>query len=164
MNGERQRLLKILEDLNEGVVRMGRGLLPALRGCMDAFAVLVTSVPEAYLRSEEDQEAEARELEVLDDRGYHAWTELWNGCRASVCRTPFGARICAGKKISELPQYAWDYATVREAEEALVAAEFRTFMQSGVVVSCHPDGTTGGEPQDYLRRWRYTEDGRMERF
>ena len=88
------------------------------------------------------------------------------GCEAAVCRTPFGARIVAGRRDLNEPQYAWDYASVRLAEKALVYAEFNTHPRDGIigVDDLEGDPYPAAEPPGYLRRWRYTTEGRMERF
>lgn len=105
-------------------------------------------------------------LEEVDERGYLSSRKLHMGCEAAVCRTPFGAKIVAGRRSLKEPQYAWDYASVRLAEKALVYAEFNTHPRDGII----GPGNFGrgsypaAEPRDYFRRWRYTADGRMERF
>lgn len=105
-------------------------------------------------------------LEEGDERGYVSTRKLHMGCEAAVCRTPFGARIVAGRHSLKEPQYAWDYASVRLAEKALVYAEFNTHPREGIVGvedfgrGCYP----AAGPQDYFRRWRYTTEGQMERF
>jgi hypothetical protein len=105
-------------------------------------------------------------LEDVDERGYVSSRKLHMGCEAAVCRTPFGARIVAGRRSLEEPQYAWDYASVRLAEKALVYAEFSTHPRDGIigVDDLEGDFYPAAEPPDYLRRWRYTTEGRMERF
>ena len=105
-------------------------------------------------------------LEEVDERGYASSRKLHMGCEAAVCRTPFGAKIVAGRRSLKEPQYAWDYASVRLAEKALVYAEFNTHPRDGIVgVDDFGSGPyPAAEPQDYFRRWRYTADGRMERF
>jgi hypothetical protein len=105
-------------------------------------------------------------LEEVDDRGYVSSRKLHMGCEAAVCRTPFGARIVAGRRALKEPQYAWDYASVRLAEKALVYAEFSTHPRDGVigVDDFESDSYPAAEPSDYFRRWRYTTEGRMERF
>ena len=105
-------------------------------------------------------------LEEVDERGYVSSRKLHMGCEAAVCRTPFGARIVAGRSALKEPQYAWDYTSVRLAEKALVHAEFSTHPRDGII---GVDGFEGyaypaAEPPDYFRRWRYTAEGRMERF
>ena len=105
-------------------------------------------------------------IEEVDERGYVSSRKLQMGCEAAVCRTPFGARIVAGRRALKEPQYAWDYASVRLAEKALVYAEFSTHPRDGII---GPDDFGGdsdpaAEPLDYIRRWRYSPDGRMERF
>jgi hypothetical protein len=105
-------------------------------------------------------------LEDVDERGYVSSRKLHMGCEAAVCRTPFGARIVAGRRSLEEPQYAWDYASVRLAEKALVYAEFSTHPRDGIigVDDLEGDSYPAAEPPGYLRRWRYTTEGRMERF
>ncbi len=105
-------------------------------------------------------------LEEVDERGYVSSRKLHMGCEAAVCRTPFGARIVAGRRSLKEPQYAWDYASVRLAEKALVYAEFNTHPRDGITgVDDFGRGSyPAAEPQDYFRRWRYTPDGQIERF
>jgi hypothetical protein len=105
-------------------------------------------------------------MEEVDERGYVSNRKLHMGCDAAVCRTPFGARIVAGRRALKEPQYAWDYASVRLAEKALVYAEFSTHPRDGVigVDDVGSDPYPAAEPRDYFRRWRYTTEGRMERF
>jgi hypothetical protein len=105
-------------------------------------------------------------LEEVDERGNVSSRKLQMGCAAAVCRTPFGARIVAGKHSLKEPQYAWDYASVRVAEKALVYAEFDTHPREGMVgVEGLGRGSyTAAEPRGYFRRWRYTPEGQIERF
>ena len=105
-------------------------------------------------------------LEEVDERGYVSNRKLPMGCEAAVCRTPFGARIVAGRRALKEAQYAWDYASVRLAEKALVYAEFSTHPRDGIigVDDLEGDPYPAAEPPGYLRRWRYTTEGRMERF
>ncbi len=105
-------------------------------------------------------------LEEVDERGYVSSRKLHMGCEAAVCRTPFGARIVAGRRSLKEPQYAWDYASVRLAEKALVYAEFSTHPREGIigVDDLEGDSYPAAAPPGYLRRWRYTTEGRMERF
>ena len=105
-------------------------------------------------------------LEEVDERGYMSSRKLQMCCEAAVCRTAFGARIVAGRRSLKEPQYAWDYASVRLAEKALVYAEFNTHLRDGIigVDDCGRGSYPAAEPQDYFRRWRYTAGGRMERF
>jgi hypothetical protein len=105
-------------------------------------------------------------LEEVDERGYASTRTLHMGCEAGVCRTPFGARIVAGRGYPRGPQYAWDYAGVQMAEKALVYAEFNTHPRDGIVgVEDFERGSyPAAEPQDYFRRWRYTAEGQMERL
>ena len=88
------------------------------------------------------------------------------GCEAAICRTPSGARIVAGKRDLEEPQYACDYANVQLAEKALVYAEFNTHPREGIIgVDDFERGSyPAAEPQDHSRRWKYTTDGQMQRF
>jgi hypothetical protein len=105
-------------------------------------------------------------LEQADERGYISTRKLHMGCEAAVCRTPFGAKIVAGRHSLKEPQYAWDYASVRLAQKALVYAEFNTHARDGIIGlddierGSHP----AAEPQGYICRWRYTPNGRIERF
>jgi hypothetical protein len=105
-------------------------------------------------------------LEEVDERGYVSSRRLHMGCEAAVCRTPFGARIVAGRNFLKEPQYAWDYASVHLADKTLVYAEFNTHPRDGIIgVEDFGRGSyPAAEPKEYLRRWRYTADGRMERF
>jgi hypothetical protein len=105
-------------------------------------------------------------LEEVDERGYVSSRKLHMSCEAAVYRIPFGARIVAGRRSLKEPQYAWDYASVRQAEKALVYAEFSTHPRDGIIgVDDFGSGSyPAAEPLDYFRRWRYTTDGRMERF
>ena len=104
-------------------------------------------------------------LERVDERGYVSSRKLNMGCEAAVCRTPFGARIVAGRCSLEEPQYAWDYASVRLADKALVYAEFNTHPVEGIIgVEDFGRGAyPAAEPQEYSRRWRYTPEGHMEK-
>ncbi len=110
--------------------------------------------------------ASASVLGELDERGYLSSRKLPMGCEAAICRTPFGARIVAGKRDLKEPQYAWDYASVRLAEKALVYAEFNTHPIEGVigVEDAERGYFRAAEPREYFRRWRYTAEGQMERF
>jgi hypothetical protein len=105
-------------------------------------------------------------LEKVDERGFVSSRKLHLGCEAAVCRTPFGARIVAGRRSLKEPQYAWDYASVRLAEKALVYAEFNTHPRDGIIgIEDFGRGSyPAAQPRDYFRRWRYTADGRTERF
>jgi hypothetical protein len=105
-------------------------------------------------------------LGELDERGYLSRRKLHMGCEAAICRTPFGARIVAGKRDLEEPQYAWDFASVQLAEKALVYAEFNTHPRVGIigVDELGRGSYPAAEPQDYVRRWRYTSEGQMERI
>jgi hypothetical protein len=105
-------------------------------------------------------------LEQVDERGYVSSRKLHMGCEAAVCRTPLGARIVAGRRSLKEPQYAWDYASVRLANKALVYAEFNTHPREGIVgiEEAGRGSYPAAEPRECLRRWRYTAEGRMERF
>ena len=105
-------------------------------------------------------------LGELDERGYLSSRMLPMGCEAAICRTPFGARIVAGKHDIKEPQYAWDYASVQQAQKALVYAEFNTHPREGIigVDELGRGSYPVAEPQDYVRRWKYTADGQMQRF
>ena len=119
---------------------------------------------------EHSQRAEDRPalfaLEEVDERGYVSNGKLHMGCEAAVCRTPLGARIVAGRRSLQEPQYAWDYASVRLADKALAHAEFNTHPKEGIIgVDDSGRGPfPAAEPKEYLRRWRYTPEGRMEKF
>ena len=105
-------------------------------------------------------------LEEVDERGYLSSRKLHMGCEAAVCRTPFGARIVAGRRSLKEPQYAWDYASVELAQKALVYAEFNTHPEDGIigVEDLGRGSYPAAEPKEYLRRWRYTADGQIEEF
>ncbi len=104
-------------------------------------------------------------LSELDERGYLSRKSLKGGCEAAICRTPFGARIVAGKSNLEEPQYAWDYASLAQAHKALTQAEFTTDRKEGIVVEEPGSGYYSAvEPSDYFRRWKYTADGQVQRF
>jgi hypothetical protein len=105
-------------------------------------------------------------LEEVDERGYVSTRKLHMGCEAAVCRAPFGARIVAGRESLKEPQYAWDYASVRVAEKALVYAEFNTHPGDGIigVDNLERGSYPAAEPREYFRRWRYTPEGQMESF
>jgi hypothetical protein len=105
-------------------------------------------------------------LEEVDERGYLSSRKLHMGCEAAICRTPLGARIVAGRLSLEEPQYAWDYASIRLADKALAHAEFNTHLREGIIgVDDYERGSyPAAEPGEYSRRWRYTPEGRMERF
>jgi hypothetical protein len=119
---------------------------------------------DSSLREDEDFPA-VFTLEEVDQRGYVSTRKLHMGCEAAVCRTPFGARIVAGRGSLKEPQYAWDYSSVRVAEKALVYAEFSTHPREGIigVDDLGRASYPAAEPRDYLRRWRYTFEGQMER-
>src|SRR5215208_5150891 len=104
-------------------------------------------------------------LREVDEQGYVSTRKLHMACEAGVCRTPFGARIVAGRGSLKEPQYAWDYASVQMAEKALVYAEFSTHPSDGIigVDDLGRASYPAAEPRDYLRRWRYTFEGQMER-
>jgi hypothetical protein len=143
----------------------------ASRAPADPFSA-VEHTPEPPLAQSLDHPPEAKDepalftLEEVDERGYLSSRKLHMGCEAAVCRTPFGARIVAGRRSLKEAQYAWDYASVRLAEKALVYAEFNTHPRDGIIgVEEFGRGFyPAAEPQDYFRRWRYTADRRMERF
>jgi hypothetical protein len=127
--------------------------------------------PEARRKSSSEGNPEgepvpADVLGELDERGYLSSRKLPMGCEAAICPTPSGARIVAGKRDLEEPQYAWDYASIQLAEKALVYAEFNTHPREGIIGvddfgrSFYP----AAEPHDYFRRWKYTADGQMQRF
>jgi hypothetical protein len=105
-------------------------------------------------------------LEEVDERGYVSSRKLHMGCEAAVYRTPFGARIVAGRRSLKEPQYAWDYAGLRSAEKALVYAEFNTHPREGIigVEDIGRGRFPAAELQGYFRRWRYAPEGQMERF
>lgn len=104
-------------------------------------------------------------LEELDERGYISRRKLQMRCEAAIYRTPFGARLVAGKRDLEEPQYAWDYASVAQAHKALAQAKFRTYRKEGIVVEEFGSGYySAAQPRDYFRRWKYTADGQMQRF
>src|SRR5215210_5953329 len=105
-------------------------------------------------------------FEEVDERGYVSTRKLHMGCEAAVCRTPFGARILAGRRSLDEPQYAWDYASVRLADKALAYAEFNTHPVEGVIGVEDPGRGPfpAAEPQEYSRRWRYTPEGHLEKF
>lgn len=105
-------------------------------------------------------------LEEVDERGYVSRRVLHMGCEAAVCRTPSGARIVAGRRSLKEPQYAWDFPSVQLASKALVYTEFNTHSEDGIigVEDLERGSYPAAEPEEYSRRWRYTADGRMERF
>jgi hypothetical protein len=105
-------------------------------------------------------------VDEVDERGYTSTRKLHMGCEAAVCRTPFGARIVAGRRSLKEPQYAWDYASVQLAEKALVYAEFNTHPREGIigVEDLGRGRYPAAEPKEYFRRWRYTPEGQMERI
>ena len=105
-------------------------------------------------------------MEEVDERGYVSSRKLHMGCEAAICRTPLGARLVAGRRSLKEPQYAWDYASVRLADKALAYAEFNTHPREGIIgVDDLGRGPyPAAEPGQYLRRWKYTAEGRMERF
>jgi hypothetical protein len=143
----------------------------ASRAPTDPFSA-VEHPPEPPLAQSLERSPEARDdpalftLEEVDERGYVSSRKLHMGCEAAVCRTPFGARIVAGRRTLKEAQYAWDYASVWLAERALVYTEFNTHPKDGIIgVDDFECGSyPAAEPRDYVRRWRYTADGRMERF
>ncbi len=105
-------------------------------------------------------------LGEIDERGYLSSRKLHMGCEAAVCRIPSGARIVAGRRSLREPQYAWDYASVQLAHKALAYAELNTDLREGIigVEDLERGSFPAAEPKEYLRRWRYTAEGRMERF
>jgi hypothetical protein len=105
-------------------------------------------------------------LEEVDERGYLSSRKLDMGCEAAVYRIPSGARIVTGRWSLREPQYAWDYASVRLADKALMYAVFDTHPTEGIIgVEDSGRGSyPAAEPEEYLRRWRYNAEGRMERF
>jgi hypothetical protein len=105
-------------------------------------------------------------LERVDERGYVSSRKLHMGCEAAVYRTPLGARIVAGRRSLNEPQYAWDYASLQLAAKALVYAEFNTHPMEGIIGVEDPGRGPypAAEPKEYLRRWRYSPEGRMEKF
>ena len=143
----------------------------ASRAPADPFSA-VEHPPERPLDQSLEPSPEAKDdpalsiLEEVDERGYVSIRKLHMGCEAAVCRTPFGSRIVAGRRSLKEPQYAWDYASVQLAQKALIYAEFNTHPRDGIIgVDDFGRGSyPAAEPQDYFRRWRYTADGRMERF
>jgi hypothetical protein len=165
--------LLVLEGL---VIAISLGIMwvmisEAFRAPADPFSA-VEQTPEPPLAQSLDHPPEARDesalftLEEVDEQGYLSSRKLHMGCEAAVCRTPFGARIVAGRRSLNEAQYAWDYASVRLAEKALVYAEFNTHPRDGIIgVEEFGRGFyPAAEPQGYFRRWRYTADRRMERF
>ena len=105
-------------------------------------------------------------LERVDERGYVSSRKLHMGCEAAVYRTPLGARIVAGRHSLNEPQYAWDYASLQLAAKALVYAEFNTHPMEGIIGVEDPGRGLypAAEPKEYLRRWRYSPERRMEKF
>jgi hypothetical protein len=103
-------------------------------------------------------------LEQVDERGYVSSRKLHMGCEAAVYRTPFGARIVAGRRSLEEQQYAWDYASVRLADKALAYAEFNTHPVEGIIGVEEHGPYPAAEPQEYSRRWRYSPEGHLEKF
>jgi len=145
----------------------------ASRAPADPFSA-VEHPPERPLAQSLEAPTEAKDedlpslfaLEKVDERGFVSSRKLHMGCEAAVCRTPFGARIVAGRRSLNEPQYAWDYASVQLAQKALVYAEFNTHPRDGIIgIEDFGRGSfPAAQPQDYFRRWRYTADGRTERF
>jgi hypothetical protein len=154
-----------------GLWMMWVRIAEASRAPIDPFS-LVEHPPERLSAKPLEPPTEARDdpalftLEEVDERGYVSSRKLHMGCEAAVCRTPFGAKIVAGRRSLKEPQYAWDYASVRIAEKALVYAEFNTHPRDGIIgVDDFGRGSyPPAEPQDYFCRWRYTADGQMEKF
>jgi hypothetical protein len=105
-------------------------------------------------------------LERVDERGYVSSRKLHMGCEAAVYRIPLGARIVAGRRSLNEPQYAWDYASLQLAAKALVYAEFNTHPMEGIIGVEDPGRGLypAAEPKEYLRRWRYSPEGRMQKF
>jgi|SRR5215210_1093739 len=140
----------------------------ASRAPADLFSAVEHPLPARSLEHppEAKDEPALFTLEEVDERGYVSSRKLHMGCEAAVYRTPFGARIVAGKRSLKEAQYAWDYASVRLAEKALVYAEFNTHLRDGIIgVDDFGRGFyPAAEPQNYFRRWRYTAVGQMERF
>jgi hypothetical protein len=132
----------------------------------DAYRRPAEAETQEELPSEGQSEAEHDDppavLGELDERGYLFSRKLQMGCEAAICRTPVGARVVVGKSDLKEPQYAWDYTSVAQAQNALVSAEFRIDPKEGIVV----DGEfyPAAEPRDYSRRWKYTIDGQMQSF
>jgi hypothetical protein len=139
---------------------------PVLSGRAPAQAFASTVVGASADSQKNEDYPALSTLEKVDERGYVSTRKLHMGGEAGVCRTPFGARIVAGKHSLKEPQYAWDYASVQMAVKALVYAEFNTHPRKGIIRledigrGCSP----AAEPKDYLRRWRYIPEGQMERF
>jgi hypothetical protein len=166
-------LMLVLEGL---VIAISLGIMwgmisEASRAPADPFSA-VEHTPEPPLAQSLERLPESKDalapftLEEVDERGYLSSRKLHMGCEAAVCRTPFGARIVAGRRSLKEAQYAWDYASVRLAEKALVYAEFNTHPRDGII-GVEKSGRgfyPAAEPQDYFRRWRYTAERRMERF
>jgi hypothetical protein len=100
----------------------------------------------------------------LDERGYLYTRRIRADCEAAICLTPFGARIVAGTNRLEEPQYAWDYTSVVLAHDALARVSFETDRERGIVVDGAASGSYPAEPRNYVRRWKYTADGQMQRF
>jgi hypothetical protein len=101
----------------------------------------------------------------LDEQGYLYRRRLKGDCEAAICRTPFGARIVAGTRRLEEPQYAWDYTSVVQAHGALARVSFNTDPERGIVVEEIGSGSYPvAEPRNYVRRWKYTAEGQMQRF
>ena len=125
-----------------------------------------TLVEHAAEPQPEDEHVPPTILGELDERGYLSSRMLLMGCEAALCRTPFGARIVAGKRDLKEPQYAWDYVSVGLAEKALVCAEFNTHPTEGIIgVEDFGRGSyPAAEPRAYFRRWRYTSEGQLERI
>ena len=130
----------------------------------DAARRSADSDTQAHYLSEHQPEAEHAPpivLGELDERGYIYCRKLLMGCEAAIWRTPSGAMIVAGKCGLREPQYAWDYTSVAQAHKALVHAKFRTDPKRGIVVN---GSYPAAEPDNYFRRWKYTTEGRVERF
>ena len=139
----------------------------ASRAPADAFPPVEDMPAYPLEHSAEPSDDPARfTLEEVDERGYVSSRKLHMGCEAAICRTPLGARIVAGRLSLEEPQYAWDYASVRLADKALAYAEFNTHPKKGIigVEDLERGPYPAAEPGHYLIRWRYTPEGRMEKF
>src|SRR5215203_5259766 len=139
------------------------------RAPADLFSA-VEHPPEPLPTQSLDQPPETKDepalftLEEVDERGYLSSRKLHMGCEAAVCRTPFGARIVAGRRSLKEAQYAWDYASVRMAEKSLAYAEFNTHPVEGIIGIEEHGPYPAAEPQEYSRRWRYSPEGHLEKF
>jgi hypothetical protein len=96
-------------------------------------------------------------LEEVDERGYVSSRKLHMGCEAAVCRTPFGAKIVAGRRSLKELQYAWDYASVGLAEKALIYAEFNSLPREGIIgVVADHEGILRASVEDFAVSLRRT--------